>query len=214
MTDSPQVQRLSVFCGSKLGNNSAYAEAATALGIAMGLRKIDLIYGGSTVGLMGTIADAVLQTGGKVTGVIPEKLFDHETQHPGITELLTVKNMHERKATMGNLSDGFIALPGGFGTLEELLETITWSQLKIHNKPIGILNVGGYYGCLVSLIEQAIDSGFIKPQHRHLYFVDECAENLLDQIEKQHLARLGNTQQQRTRNLRTGMQGQPVKDGQ
>ena len=135
------------------------------------------------MGLMGAVADAVLETGGKVTGVIPEILFDHEHDHPGITRLVTVKNMHQRKEVMSSLSDGFIALPGGFGTFEELLETITWSQLRIHDKPIGILDVGGYYGFLTAFIEHAIEAGFINPRHRSLFCVDDSPDSLLDQIE-------------------------------
>ncbi len=149
---------------------------------------MDLIYGGSSMGLMGTVADAVLQAGGKVTGVIPDMLFDHEHDHPGITELISVKNMHQRKEVMSSLADAFIALPGGFGTFEELLEAITWSQLKIHDKPIGILNVEGYYEFLVALIEQATDIGFINPKYRHLYCIDTSVDHLLDEIESRYLA--------------------------
>ena len=183
MTNPPTVKQLCVFCGSRPGNNPAYVEAATALGHAIGKRGMNLTYGGSSMGLMGAVADAVLETGGKVTGVIPEILFDHEHDHPGITRLVTVKNMHQRKEVMSSLSDGFIALPGGFGTFEELLETITWSQLRIHDKPIGILDVGGYYGFLTAFIEHAIEAGFINPRHRSLFCVDDSPDSLLDQIE-------------------------------
>lgn len=183
MDRTAKVSRLCVYCGSRPGNDPAYAEAATALGTAMGKRKIDLIYGGSNLGLMGMVADAVLQEGRKVTGVIPQKLFDQEQDHPGITELITTNNMHHRKEMMHSLADAFIALPGGFGTYEELLETITWSQLKIHHKPIGIMNVNGYYDQLAAMIEQALDSEFINPKHRHLYCIDESVDRLLDQLE-------------------------------
>ncbi|MCY4149984.1 MAG: TIGR00730 family Rossman fold protein [Gammaproteobacteria bacterium] len=183
MVKTPAIKQLCVFCGSRPGNSPAYAEAATALGHAIGKRKINLTYGGSTMGLMGTVADAVLEAGGKVTGVIPEALFDHEHDHPGITRLITVKNMHQRKEIMSSLSDGFIALPGGLGTFEELLESITWSQLKIHSKPIGILDVEGYYGLLAAFIENAIETGFINPRHRNLFCVDDSPDSLLDQIE-------------------------------
>ncbi len=183
MANASTVKRLCVYCGSRLGNNPAYAKAATALGLAIGRRKMDLVYGGSSIGLMGTVADAVLQAGGKVTGVIPEALFDHEHDHPGITELITVKNMHQRKEVMSSLADGFIALPGGFGTFEELLEAITWSQLKIHNKPIGILNVEGYYGFLAAFIGKAIDAGFINARHHDLYCIESSPQRLLNQIE-------------------------------
>ena len=135
------------------------------------------------MGLMGTVADAVLETGGKVTGVVPEVLFDHEHDHPRITRLIMVKNMHQRKEVMSSLSDGFIALPGGFGTFEELLEAITWSQLKIHNKPIGILDVEGYYGFLAAFIEHAIATGFIDSKHHNLFCVGDSPDCLLDQIE-------------------------------
>lgn len=186
MTGIVNVNRICVYCGSRAGDDPAYVAAATALGHAMGKRGIDLVYGGSSMGLMGTVADAVLSGGGKVTGVIPELLFDHEHEHPGITELITVKNMHQRKETMASLADGFIALPGGFGTFEELLEAITWSQLEIHVKPIGILNVNGYYDSLSALIGQAMDRGFIKPEHSRLYCIDECVDTLLERVEARH----------------------------
>ncbi|MYB33603.1 MAG: TIGR00730 family Rossman fold protein [Gammaproteobacteria bacterium] len=183
MAKTSTVKQLCVFCGSKPGNGPAYTEAATALGHAIGKRNMNLTYGGSSMGLMGTVADAVLEAGGKVTGVIPEVLFDHEHDHPGITRLITVKNMHQRKEVMSSLSDGFIALPGGFGTFEELLEAVTWSQLKIHDKPIGILDIEGYYGFLAAFIEHAIETGFINPKHRHLFRIDDSPDSLLDQIE-------------------------------
>ncbi|MCY4050543.1 MAG: TIGR00730 family Rossman fold protein [Gammaproteobacteria bacterium] len=189
MPKTATVKRVCVYCGSRLGKNPAYTDAASALGLAIGNRKMNLTYGGSSMGLMGTVADAVLQAGGKVTGVIPDMLFDHEHDHPGITELITVKNMHQRKEVMSSLSDAFIALPGGFGTFEELLEAITWSQLKIHNKPIGILNVEGYYGFLVALIEQATEAGFINTKHRDLYCIDTSPDRLLDQIESRYRVR-------------------------
>ena len=135
---------LCVFCGSKPGNSDAFRHAATALGMEMARRGIDLVYGGASVGLMGQIANTVLGHGGHATGVIPRGLFDEEVAHTGLTRLITVDSMHQRKDRMASLSDGFVAMPGGFGTFEELFEAITWSQIQIHTKPIGLLNVDGY----------------------------------------------------------------------
>lgn len=157
-----------VYCGANAGVTPAYAEAARALGRALVDQNLALVYGGGKVGLMGVIADAVLAAGGEVTGVIPTALVEREVGHMGLTRQFIVKDMHERKAMMASLSDGFIAMPGGMGTLEELFEMLTWSQLGIHAKPIGLLNVDGFYDGLIDFIAHASGQGFIRPQHAAL----------------------------------------------
>ncbi|HEX7983819.1 MAG TPA: TIGR00730 family Rossman fold protein, partial [Duganella sp.] len=149
-----------VYCGANAGVTPAYAEAARALGRALVDQNLALVYGGGKVGLMGVIADAVLAAGGEVTGVIPTALVEREVGHMGLTRQFIVKDMHERKAMMASLSDGFIAMPGGMGTLEELFEMLTWSQLGIHAKPIGLLNVDGFYDGLIDFIAHASGQGF------------------------------------------------------
>jgi uncharacterized protein (TIGR00730 family) len=179
--------RICVFCGSKTGRDSVYRESAAHLGKLLVARGLELVYGGGSVGLMGVIADAVLAAGGKVTGVIPLMLATKELIHAGVPNMVVTDSMHARKARMEELSDAFIALPGGFGTFEELLEIITWAQLGIHRKPVGILNVAGYFDPLIQFIDHAIAHGFIKARHRGLI---ECAANpatLLDQV-AQHRA--------------------------
>ena len=157
-----------VYCGANAGVSPIYAEAARALGRAMVDQNLALVYGGGNVGLMGIIADEVLLAGGEVTGVIPTALVEREVGHTGLTRQFIVKDMHERKAMMASLSDGFIAMPGGMGTLEELFEMLTWSQLGIHAKPIGLLNVDGFYDRLIDFIAHAREQGFIRPQHAAL----------------------------------------------
>lgn len=173
------MKAIAVYCGANVGAAPIYAEAAQAMGRALVANNIALVYGGGHVGLMGTIADAVMAEGGTVTGVIPQQLVDRELAHPGLTELFVVRDMHERKAMMARLSDGFIAMPGGMGTLEELFEMLTWSQLGIHAKPIGVLNVGGFYDQLVGFLAHAHDQGFIRPQHAGLMKVASEPEALL-----------------------------------
>ncbi|HVW33048.1 MAG TPA: TIGR00730 family Rossman fold protein [Acidimicrobiia bacterium] len=163
-----ELKRVCVFCGSKHGVRPAYREAAQAMAETMVGAGIDLVYGGGRVGLMGTLADAVLDAGGQVIGVIPEAMSDREIAHYGITDLHVVKTMHERKALMYNLSDGFVALPGGLGTLEELFEITTWSQLGLHAKPTGLLDVAGYYTPLVGFLDQLVHEGFVSSRHRRL----------------------------------------------
>nr|WP_315397939.1 TIGR00730 family Rossman fold protein [uncultured Duganella sp.] len=157
-----------VYCGANAGVTPNYAEAARALGRALVDQNLALVYGGGNVGLMGIIADAVLAAGGEVTGVIPTALVEREVGHTGLTRQFIVKDMHERKAMMASLSDGFVAMPGGMGTLEELFEMLTWSQLGIHAKPIGLLNVDGFYNGLIGFIAHASGQGFIRPQHAAL----------------------------------------------
>jgi uncharacterized protein (TIGR00730 family) len=169
-----------VFCGSRPGNRPEYLNAARRLGALLAERRIGLVYGGASVGVMGAIADAVLRGGGEVIGVIPKALVRHELAHEHLTELRIVESMHERKALMAELSDAVIALPGGFGTLEELFETITWSQLGIHHKAFGVLNVGGFYDGLLALVQHAIDEGFVPPEHLGLILKAEEPAELLD----------------------------------
>ncbi|MET0265276.1 MAG: TIGR00730 family Rossman fold protein [Duganella sp.] len=162
------MKTICVYCGANPGINEVYAEAARALGRSMVEQNLALVYGGGNVGLMGVIADEVLRLGGEVTGVIPTALVEREVGHTGLTRQFIVKDMHERKAMMATLSDGFIAMPGGMGTLEELFEMLTWSQLGIHAKPIGLLNVDGFYDGLIRFIDHAREQGFIRPAHAAL----------------------------------------------
>ncbi|UUZ55191.1 TIGR00730 family Rossman fold protein [Massilia sp. H-1] len=173
------MKAIAVYCGANGGASPVYAEAARAMGRALVASNIALVYGGGHVGLMGTIADAVLAAGGRVTGVIPQQLVDRELAHPGLTELFVVRDMHERKAMMASLADGFIAMPGGMGTLEELFEMLTWSQLGIHAKPVGVLNVDGFYDQLVAFLGHAGQEGFIQPRHQGLMKVSSDPATLI-----------------------------------
>jgi uncharacterized protein (TIGR00730 family) len=176
------MRRLCVFCGSSFGANPAYTETAAALGTLLASRGIGLVYGGGNVGLMGVIADAALAAGGEVIGVIPKSLADREIAHTGCTELRVVDSMHTRKAMMADLSDAFVAMPGGVGTFEEFFEAITWTQLGLHRKPCGLLNVAGFYTPLALFIDQAVSDGFIKPVHRAAIVVDDDPVRLLDTL--------------------------------
>ncbi len=172
-----------MFCGSKAGARPEYAAGARDLGRAMAARGIGLVYGGGSVGLMGVLADSVMADGGEVTGVIPGPLASRELAHQGITELRVVRSMHERKSAMAELADAFIALPGGLGTLEELLEVLTWAQLGIHRKPVGVLNQGNYYDGLLKLLEHGVRERFIHPDHARLLRFASGAAELLDLFE-------------------------------
>jgi uncharacterized protein (TIGR00730 family) len=152
------------------------------MGFEMARRGLGLVYGGGHIGLMGVLADAVLAAGGEVVGVIPEILEAKELAHRGLTQLHVVESMHERKALMADLSDGFIAMPGGYGTLDELCEALTWAQLHIHQKPCGLLNVNGYYDPLLAMFDRALADGFLRPDHRSLLMADTCPEALLDRM--------------------------------
>jgi uncharacterized protein (TIGR00730 family) len=176
------LRRVCVFCGSKHGARSEYTEAARALGVALVAGGIDLVYGGGRVGLMGVIADAVLDAGGQVIGVIPDHMSDREIAHYGLTDLRVVGSMHERKALMYELSDGFVALPGGLGTLEELFEITTWSQLGLHAKPTGLLDVEGFYTPLVRFLDQLVTEGFVAERHRRLLRVAARPADLLAEL--------------------------------
>lgn len=171
-----------VFCGASSGQNPIYQAMAQALGVEMARRDIGLVYGGGSVGLMGTIARTVVNNGGKVTGVIPGALKTKELAGDIFGELITVNTMHERKALMARLADGFIAMPGGFGTLDELFEVITWGQLGIHTKPVGLLNVNHYFAPLLEWVEQALAEGFVRPRHRNLIIVADEPAVLIDQM--------------------------------
>ncbi len=176
------MNRICVFCGSKTGNSPLFLEAAVQLGRVLAERGLELVYGGASIGLMGAVADSVMAGGGKVVGVIPEAMASKEVAHDGLTEMHVVSSMHERKSMMARLADAFVALPGGFGSFEELLEMITWAQLGIHRKPVGILNVSGYYDPLIQLFEGAIEAGFIKSRNRQLYVIEREADRLLQTL--------------------------------
>ncbi len=177
------MKRLCVFCGSSPGNDPRYLEAARTMGRTLAARGLGLVYGGGSVGLMGAVADAALGAGGEVIGVIPEVLQIRELAHRSLTNLHVVGSMHERKALMAELSDGFVALPGGMGTLEELSEVLTWAQLGLHARPIGLLDVAGYYRPLATFFDQAVSAGFLRPVHRRLLLVGEEPAALLDALE-------------------------------
>lgn len=168
VSSQPMGQRLAVYCGSKLGSKPTYELAARQLGQAMAKRSYGLVYGAADSGLMGVLADAVLAEGGEVIGVIPELLMDAERAHAGLTQLERVSSMHGRKQRMLDLADGVIALPGGFGTFDELFEALTWAQLRLHKKPIALLNVNGYFDGLLHFLESSVAAGFLTNAHRDL----------------------------------------------
>ena len=177
-----QLTTIAVFCGSQLGLHPGYREAAVELGHLLGERSIELVYGGAKVGLMGALADAALEYGGQVTGVIPETLKEKELAHPGLSELYVVASMHERKAMMERLSQGFIALPGGIGTLEEIFEILTWAQLGLHHKPCGLLNTAGYYDGLISFLRTMGHQGFLKELFEKRLLLKGQPSVLLDEL--------------------------------
>jgi uncharacterized protein (TIGR00730 family) len=176
------MRRICVYAGSNPGTDPAYAEAAKTLATLLAHRNITLVYGGGKVGLMGVLADTALAAGGEVIGVMPQALIDREIGHPGLTDLKVVRSMHERKALMAELADAFIAVPGGIGTLEELVEVYTWSQLGIHDKACGLLNVNGYYDGLVAFLDHAVDAGFLRARHRAVLTVSADSGDLLDRL--------------------------------
>ena len=174
--------RICVYCGANRGSDPVYADAARAMGRALAERGIGLVTGGGRVGLMGVVADAALEAGGRVVGVIPQALMKRELAHAGLTELVVTASMHERKARMAELADGFVALPGGLGTLEELFEIWTWGQLGWHHKPCGLLNAAGFYDKLVAFLDGATEDQFLKPEHRAMLVVDADPDRLLDRF--------------------------------
>jgi uncharacterized protein (TIGR00730 family) len=178
------MNRICVYCGSSPGLLADYRDAATALGHTLAERGIGLVYGGASVGVMGAVADGVLEKGGEVIGVIPFALATREVAHDGLNELFVVDSMHERKAKMAELSDGFIALPGGWGTLEEIFEMLTWAQLGFHDKPCGLLNISRYYDHLHAFLEHAINEGFVREEYRPMMMMENTAGSLLDRFEQ------------------------------
>ncbi len=176
------MKRVCVFAGSSFGSQPKYRSAAEQLGRALAARDIELVYGGARVGLMGVVADAVLRAGGKVTGVIPKALVRREVAHDGLTDLRVVGSMHERKALMADLADAFIALPGGWGTIEEFFEILTWAQLGLHRKPCGLLNAQGYFDPLMTFVSHSIDQGFVREEYRAMILLSDGAGFLLDML--------------------------------
>lgn len=176
------MKRITVFCASSFGTEKIYEEQAIALGKTLAEQNIELVYGGANVGLMGAVADGALHAGGKVIGVLPNFLRSKEIAHLGLTELILVESMHERKTKMNDLCDGVIALPGGFGTLEELFEMLTWAQLGLHKKPIAILNVNGFYDALITLLQTMTEKGLLKEVNREMLLVSDNIDDLLNQM--------------------------------
>lgn len=176
------MKAICIFCGSSPGDKPLYREAATVVGRTIAARGWKLVYGGGNVGLMGAMADAALQAGGEVVGVIPQALVNKEVAHGGLSELVIVSSMHERKARMADAADAFLALPGGYGTFEEFCEVLTWTQLGVHDKPCGVLNVSGFYDPLLALFDRAVQDRFLRPEHRALVIADTDVDNLLDRL--------------------------------
>lgn len=179
------MERVCVFCGSSDGSSPVYLEAARRLGEEISRRGLGLVYGGGKVGLMGAVADAALAAGGEVVGVMPDALISREIGHEGLTELHVVGSMHERKKLMADLSDGFVALPGGYGTLEEFLEVLSWARLSIHEKPCALLDVDGYWEPLIALFDRGVSEGFVLPDHRSLVLTREDPGEVLDALKRQ-----------------------------
>jgi uncharacterized protein (TIGR00730 family) len=177
------MKRITVFCGSSSGTEEIYTSQATLLGETLAKRNIELVYGGAKVGLMGAVANGVLNAGGKAIGVLPNFLGSKEIAHPKLTQLILVDTMHERKTKMNDLSDGVIALPGGFGTLDELFEMLTWAQLGLHKKPIAILNVDGYYDALIVFVQTMVDKGLLKEVNAQMLLVSDNIDELLDKMQ-------------------------------
>jgi len=176
------MRRVCVFCGAHIGRGRRFVDVAADLGRALARRGLGLVYGGASVGCMGALADAALAAGAEVIGVIPSLLVDREIAHPGLTSLEVVTSMHQRKARMVDLSDAFVALPGGFGTLDELFEITTWAQLGMHRKPIGVLDVDGWFTPLFAYVDQAVDAGLVKPEYRALWLRSTSIDDLLDRL--------------------------------
>ncbi len=176
------MRRACIYCGSSTGKDPVYSDTAIAMGETLARHGLDLVYGGGSIGIMRIIADSVLKSGGQAIGVIPQSLVDREVAHQGLTELHITSSMHERKSRMAELSDAFIALPGGLGTLEEIFEIWTWTQLGFHDKPIALLNTRDYYSSLLHFLDNAVDQGFVKPDHRHMLIVESDPEKLVMQL--------------------------------
>jgi hypothetical protein len=176
------MKSICVFCGSRFGNNSVYRAAATDLGKLLAEKELALVYGGGNVGLMGEIANSVLAHGGKATGVIPQFLVEKELVHEKLSEVRIVQSMHERKALMAELADGFIAMPGGFGTLEETVEVLTWAQLGLHRKPIGLLNIEGYFNALYEFFEHMVKENFLHTEYKEMILIRDNATEMMDSL--------------------------------
>ncbi|CAA9201061.1 LOG family protein YvdD [Flavobacterium bizetiae] len=185
------MKRITVFCGSSFGTEEIYKEQATLLGQTLAKQNIELVYGGANVGLMGAVADGILNAGGKAIGVLPNFLRSKEIAHLGLTELILVESMHERKTKMNDLCDGVIALPGGFGTLEELFEMLTWAQLGLHKKPIAILNINGFYDSLIELTKVMVEKGLLKDVNQQMLLVSDNIDDLLHQMKNYDPPTLG-----------------------
>lgn len=185
------MKRICVFCGSSAGENGLYKEGARELGIHLSGQNIELVYGGGNVGLMGILADSVLENGGTCIGVIPDHIFRLEIAHTRLTELIVVESMHERKAKMAALADGFIALPGGFGTLDELSEVLTYNQLRIFDKPIGLLNINGYFNGLLEFFDHSVSEHFVRQEHRNNILVSDHAADLIKRMESYRPVQIG-----------------------
>jgi len=181
-TQPKSIQSITVFCGSSFGSDKIFEEQAFALGETLAEQNIRLIYGGAKVGLMGTVANGAISKKGKVIGVLPEFLQEKELAHEGLTELIITETMQERKTKMDELSDGVISLPGGFGTLEELFEILTWASLSLHTKPIGLLNVNGFYDDLLKMTQKMVDKGFLKQEYNAMILVSDSISDLLEQM--------------------------------
>jgi uncharacterized protein (TIGR00730 family) len=177
------MKRITIFCASSPGHDALYYDAAFALGQTLAAKQIGVVYGGAKVGLMGAVADGALSKNGTVIGVLPYFLSSKEIAHAGLTKMVMVDSMHERKTKMNELCDGVIALPGGFGTLEELFEMLTWGQLGLHRKPIGLLNINGFYNCLIDLLQTMVDKGFLKTINQEMLLVSDNADDLLEQMQ-------------------------------
>jgi len=184
------VKRICVYCGSNTGARPVYADAARDLAGVLVRHEIELVYGGADKGIMGVIADQVLELGGKVHGVIPQMLCDKEIAHQGLTELHIVSSMHARKSMMAALSDGFIAMPGGFGTLEEIIEILTWGQLQFHDKPCGLFNVNAYFDHLLSYLDNAAAEGFLRTENRRMLIAENSAARLIGKFERYEAPRV------------------------
>lgn len=177
------MKRLAIYCGSATPADPVYIESARAIGRTLATRGIGVVYGGGRLGLMGAIADSALEAGGEVIGIIPQALVDAEVAHRGLTELHVVSGMHARKAAFTDLADGFVTIPGGTGTMDELWEALSWAQLGYHADPVGLLNVAGYYDHLIAFWEKSAEVGFLRPQHRDLLIVDDTLDGLLAKME-------------------------------
>lgn len=178
-----KIKSIVVFCASSLGNSIIYEDQAKSVGYTFAQRNIQLVYGGGRAGLMGVVANAALEKGGEVVGVIPHFLNSKEREHRGVTKLITVDSMHDRKRIMNDHAEGIIALPGGFGTLEELFEMITWAQLGLHAKPVGILNIDGFYDHLIKFMDHMVNEGLLKQENRKMLLISDSIEDLLNQME-------------------------------